>query len=198
MPDKKEIIEKEEDKKQSEEEIEKDNKKELVVKEDDEELDKEKLEEIEEEIKKQTTISDEKKNKINKKIFTNLIICICIVLYFVFINLGFYNLEPKTYLKDLQVFSIVTIGITIIIFEKAYKKDSTDLTIYGIEMLILSICTLMTIFIGINYHDKYTYIINSISMIFAIYYVSKSIIIYVKLKRKALKRTSDIHKIVKK
>lgn len=170
------------------------NKVELNKKQD---INKNQLEKIEEEIKKQTTISEEKKNKINKMIFKNLIIAVIIVLYFVFINLGFYNLDPSKYLKDLQVFSMLSITITIIIFEKAYKKDSLDITIYGIEALAFSICTLMTIYIGINYHNKYTYIINIIAMLFAIYYIIKSIIIYIKMKKKALKKVSDIHKIVK-
>ena len=133
--------------------------------------------------------------KINKRIFQNIIIAVVIVLYFIFINLGFYNIEPIKFLKDIQVFSIITIGITIIIFEKAYKKDSGELAIYGIEALVLSICTLLTIFIEINYRNKFSYIINTIAMLFAIYYVGKSIIIYIKLRKKALKRVSDIDKI---
>lgn len=162
-----------------------------------ENINKSQLEKIGEEIKKQTTISEEKKNKINKRIFNNVIIAVIIVLYFLFINLGFYNLEPSKYLKDLQVFSMLSISITIIIFEKAYKEDSLELTIYGIEALVFSITTLMAIYIGINYNNKYTYIINVISILFAIYYVIKSIIIYIKMKKKALKKVSDIHKIIK-
>lgn len=196
---KKETTKKDETKKKEEnksrKEVKKETKKELIVKENPKELDEVKLEKIEEEIKKQTTIPDEKKLKINKRIFQNIILALVIVLYFTFINLGFYNIEPSKFLKDLQVFSIITIGITIIIFEKAYKKDSSELAIYGIESLILSICTLLTIFIGINYNNKFPYIINTIAMLFAIYYVGKSIIIYIKLRRKALKRVSDIDKI---
>lgn len=175
--------------------IQEETKKELIVKENPKELDEVKLEKIEEEIKKQTTIPEEKKLKINKRIFQNIILAIVIVLYFIFINLGFYNIEPSKFIKDLQVFSIITIGITIIIFEKAYKKDSGELAIYGIESLILSICTLLTIFIGINYNNKFSYIINTIAILFAIYYVGKSIVIYIKLRKKALKRVSDIDKI---
>lgn len=175
--------------------IQEETKKELIVKENPKELDEVKLEKIEEEIKKQTTIPEEKKLKINKRIFQNIILAIIIVLYFIFINLGFYNIEPSKFIKDLQVFSIITIGITIIIFEKAYKKDSGELAIYGIESLILSICTLLTIFIGINYNNKFSYIINTIAILFATYYVGKSIVIYIKLRKKALKRVSDIDKI---
>ena len=178
-----------------ENEINEEEQKELIVKENQEEFDKVKLEKIEKEIKKQTTIPDEKKLKMNKRVFKNILIAIIIVLYFTFINLGYYNIEPLKFLVDLQVFSILTIGITIVIFEIAYKKDSGELTIYGIESLMLSICTLLTIYVGMYYKNKFSYIINTISMLFAIYYVGKSIIIYTKMKRKALKRASDIEKI---
>lgn len=183
------------EKKRDEEKVEnKEESKELVVK-NKEEFNKEKLEKIEEEIKKQTTIPEEKKKKINKRIFQNILIATIIVLYFTFINLGFYNINPAKFLIDLQVFSFLTLAITIVVFEIAYKKDNGELAIYGIESLILSICTLLTIYIGLYHNSKFTYIINTISMLFAIYYVAKSIIIYIKMRKKALKRVSDIDKI---
>ena len=171
--------------------------KELVVKKDIS-IDDEKLEKIQKEINKQTKLSKDEKKKINKRIFQNIVMAIGIVVYFIFINLGFNNIEESTYLTDLKVFGAVTIGITIILFEKAYKKDSGELTIYGIEMLIIAICTLLTNYIYKFYYSKYMYIITSIAMLFAVYYVGKSIVIYVKMKNKALKKASDIHKIVRK
>ena len=171
--------------------------KELVVKKDIS-IDDEKLEKIQKEINKQTKLSKDEKKKINKKIFQNIVMAIGIVVYFIFINLGFNNIEESTYLTDLKVFGAVAIGITIILFEKAYKKDSGELTIYGIEMLIIAICTLLTNYIYKFHYSKYIYIITSIAMLFAVYYVGKSIVIYVKMKNKALKKASDIHKIVRK
>lgn len=171
--------------------------KELVVKKDIS-IDDEKLEKIQKEINKQTKLSKDEKKKINKKIFQNIVMAIGIVVYFIFINLGFNNIEESTYLTDLKVFGAVAIGITIILFEKAYKKDSGELTIYGIDMLIIAICTLLTNYIYKFHYSKYMYIITSIAMLFAVYYVGKSIVIYVKMKNKALKKASDIHKIVRK
>lgn len=171
--------------------------KELVVKKDIS-IDDEKLEKIQKEINKQTKLSKDEKKKINKKIFQNIVMAIGMVVYFIFINLGFNNIEESTYLTDLKVFGAVAIGITIILFEKAYKKDSGELTIYGIEMLIIAICTLLTNYIYKFHYSKYIYIITSIAMLFAVYYVGKSIVIYVKMKNKALKKASDIHKIVRK
>ena len=166
-----------------------------MVKKQEVEIDEVKLEKIEEEIKKQTTIPEERQNKINKRILINILLAELIIIYFIFIIMGYMKLEFNTYVADLRVFSMITIGITIIIFEKAYKKDSDELAIYGIESLALAISTLMTMFILNSYEAKYIYIINSISMLFAIYYVGKAIFIYCKMRKKALKRVSDIHKI---
>lgn len=179
-------------------EIKKDDK--LLVKNklEDLSINDEKLEKIQQEINKQKTISTEKRKKIDKKIFINVVVAISIILYFIFINLGYANLELKKYLIDLKVFSIVTIGITILLFEKSYKKDSGEITIFGIETLILSIITLLTSYYCVVYSNKYPYIINCIAILFGLYYVVKSTIIYLKMKKKALYTSGDIHKIVKK
>lgn len=156
-----------------------------------------KMEKIEEEIKKQTTISDERKNKINKSIFHNIAIANVIMLYFIFIVLGYQTITPDKFIIDLQVFSVITMGISIIVFEKAYKKDSTEYAIHGIESLFLSIVTLISIYVFSKYREKFADIMIIVCYLFAIYYVAKSIIIYLKMKTKALERTSDIRKIVK-
>lgn len=156
-----------------------------------------KMEKIEEEIKKQTTISDERKNKINKSIFHNIAIANVIMLYFIFIVLGYQTITPDKFIIDLQVFSVITMGIAIIVFEKAYKKDSTEYAIHGIESLFLSIVTLISIYVFSKYREKFADIMIIVCYLFAIYYVAKSIIIYLKMKTKALERTSDIRKIVK-
>lgn len=174
--------------------------KDLAVKKDEKEImiNPDKLEKIEEEIKKQTTISDEKKNKINKTIFHNIAIANIIMLYFIFLILGYQTILPEKFMIDLQVFSIITIGLAIVVFEKAYKKDSSEYAIHGIETLFLAIVTLISTYIFSKYQEKFAYIMIIICYLFAIYYVAKSIIIYLKMRTKALKRTNDIHKIVKK
>lgn len=205
--EKKELIE--EIEKVDEEKVEKETKniedldkveKELVVKKDAKEtvINPEELEKIEEEIKKQKTIPEETSKKINSIIFKNIILAIGIILFFIFINLGYNNIASSIYLIDLKVFSVVILGIAILTFEKAYKKDSGEYTIYGIEILVLAIFTLLLNYIYSTYNSKFIYIVNTISMIFAIYYVMKSIIIYKKMRNKALKKVSDIRKIIRK
>ncbi len=186
---------KKETKKQQEEQEEKKTEtKDLIIKETP--LNEMQLEKIEKEIKTQSVITEEKKNKIHKKIFQNIIIAIGIVLYFIFINLGFTNIKPETFYKDLQVFSMISIIFTIVLMEKAYKKDNNELTIHTIEALVFSICTLLTIYIRNYYSDKFMWIINTISILFAIYYVGKCIIIDYKMTKKAKKRAREKRKLL--
>ena len=190
------IKEQQQDKKVQDEETQRQNKEEndLMIKE--KSLNELQLEKIEKEIKTQAIITEEKKNKINKKIFQNIAIAIGIVLYFIFINLGFTNIKPETYYKDLQVFSMISIIFTIVLMEKAYKKDNNELTIHTIEALVFSICTLLTIYIRNYYSNKFISIINTIAILFAIYYIGKCIIIDYKMTKKAKKRAREKRKLL--
>ena len=186
---------KKEQQEEQQKEKQEENKKDLMIK--GKTLNELQLEKIEKEIKTQSLITEEKKNKIHKKIFQNILIAIGIVLYFIFINLGFTNISPETFSKDLQVFSIISIIFTIVLMEKAYKKDNNELTIHTIETLVFSICTLLTIYIRNYYSDKFMWIINTISILFAIYYVGKCIIIDYKMTKKAKKRAREKIKLLK-
>ena len=190
-----------EDKQKNEEKEDlKEELKELAIKKDPKELiiDDKKMEKIEEEIVKQKSIPKEEKKKIYKKTFKNILLGALIILYFIFINLGFYNINETTYLTDLRVFSGITIIATIVIFEKAYKKDDDEKAIFGMEMLILSIATLLTLYVYDNFNNKFTYIINAVAILFALYYAIKSTVVYIKMRKKAKKDNNDIRKIIKK
>lgn len=137
-------------------------------------------------------------NSANKELFINISIAIAIMIYFIFINLGYTNIATNILEIDLKVFALLFLGIAIFIFEIAYKKDNGILSIYGIETLILASYTLsiMHVVTICNFYFKY-YILAS-SYIFAIYYVLKDIIIYTRERKKYLNSLSDIAEIVKK
>lgn len=158
--------------------------------------DEEKMQKIEEEINNQKKLPKEIKGKINKKIFANLLMAIAISIYLIFINLGYTNINEAAFITDLQVFSITLIITTVIIFEQAYKKDSGKLTIYGIEVLILSIITMVLPRIYNEYKHLFVDIVGIATIAYISYYIIKSVIIYVKARRKIRKR--DIKKIAKK
>lgn len=156
------------------------------------------LEAVEEEIKAETKISKEKINKIHKKIFKNILFAIVILIYFILINMGYTSIKSDVFITDLKVFSITCIVATICVFEYAYKKESGKYGVNGIELLILSIATLLCIRIYTIYNNKFVSLVTSIALLFAIYYVGKSIVEYVKYKRKLNKQTTNVYKTAKK
>lgn len=138
------------------------------------------------------------KNELYKKLFKNIMIAIVISIYFIFLNLGSVNIENDIFLTDIKVFSMIILGISIIIFEKAYRKDSGELTINAIETLVLASYTLSIIYVTNLFKFDFRYYILTSSYIFSIYYVFKDIIIYTRENRKYLRELSDISDIVKK
>ena len=126
----------------------------------------------------------------------NIALAIAITIYFIFLNLGSLNIAPQSFLVDLKVFSISLIAITIMIFENAYNKDNGPTAIIGIEFFVISIITLISIYIYILYKDLYIPIINFIIMIINLYYILKATIIYINGKRKYKNSISDVKEII--
>lgn len=158
---------------------------------------KEEIEKIGKEIEKQKAKVSEKLSKVNTRIFENLLLAIIMVIYFIMINVGFNTVEQSVFYIDLRMASMALIISTIIVFEIAYKKDSGKYAIHGIEMMFLSICTLFTESIYKLYNDKFIYIMGTFSFLFGIYYVGKSIVIYLKMKKSVSKISTDVNKITK-
>lgn len=158
---------------------------------------KEEIEKIGKEIEKQKAKVNEKLGKVNTRIFENLLLAIIMVIYFIMINVGFNTVEQSVFYIDLRMASMALIISTIIVFEIAYKKDSGKYAIHGIEMMFLSICTLFTEAIYKIYNDKFIYIMGTFSFLFGIYYVGKSIAIYLKMKKSVSKISTDVNKITK-
>ena len=160
-------------------------------------LDNEHIEKIEElETKKELPEIEEE--KINVKVFENLVIADVVMLFLYFIALGALNIETNAFLTDLRVFSITLITFAIMLFEYSYRKENGNVCIHGIECLVLAIFTLISIYLYTLYFKKFHMIVASISFIFAVYYVGKSIIIYRKMKKQYIDSLNDINEIVKK
>ena len=159
---------------------------------------KETIKKIEEEIKNKTTIPNILKEKIKKNIFTNIIIAIAIIIYFTFLIMGSEGTVKTVRSVDFNIFSILLLGVSIYLFESAYKKDNGSLAIYGIETLIVSIITLFFPYIIFELGEFYKRYYMIVSVCILIYYIIKSIWIANNVKRIYLKQISDIKEIVKK
>ena len=157
------------------------------------------IEKIENEISEKTKLPGEVKEKIKKEIFTNIIVASVIILYFIFIILGSVGSIKSVRTIDLNIFSILFLGIAISIFEISYRKDDGKLAMYGIESLMVAIFTLFSPYIifELKGTNKKYYIIASVCI--AVYYILKSIIISLKIKNKYMNSNiSDVKEIVKK
>ena len=74
--------------------------------------------------------------------------------------------------------------LAIVLLEKAYQKDSGKIALYGVEAIVLATVTMALIYINLMFSSKYVNIVLIISYILAIYYVIKSIVIYLREKKK--------------
>lgn len=163
------------------------------------EEEKQKQENIEKMIQ---TISTNKKipkdilKKIYSAVFENLLIAIIVMGYLLFVILGYYNIEKVMYETDIKVFTAILFISAIFLIEKAYKKQNVKLIVHSIECLALAICNLFFIYFYMIFFEKYHLIVGLVSISFGIYYVIKSIIIFIMRRRKYLRTMSDIIEIL--
>ncbi len=150
---------------------------------------------ISKELDTKIKLPKEEKEKIYSKLVKNFLIAIAIFIYICFINLGFVRLETEVFKVDLKVFAVILILFTVFIFENAYKEDSGNLAIHGIEMLVLSIITLYLPYVYFYQNDIIKIIFQTSSIYISIYYIIKCIIIYRKEVKKYKNGLSDVKEI---
>lgn len=160
--------------------------------------DKKKIDEkqIEEQIETAKKMPKDEKKKIYKKVFSNIILGIVVTLYFIGIGIGFLNIEGVTFITDLKVFSLSILAIAIILFEFAYGKEDDKTALYGVEMLFVAIMSLVLLYTCILHKDKFIAVANIVACIGVLYYLVKSISIYIREKLKWKKTISDVKEIV--
>ncbi len=159
---------------------------------------KQNIEKLEKEVIDKKQLPKEEEEKINKKLFENIFIADILMVFFYLLSLGSLNIETPVFLKDLKVFSMGLIVLTIILFEISYKKENANLCIHGIECLVLAIVTLFSSYIYMIQMKEFHIYSAIVAYAFAIYYVGKSIIIYKKMKKQYIASLSDINEIIKK
>ena len=147
---------------------------------------------------KKAIIFSEQEMQIRKKYKTNLVICliyaIIIEAYFVslhYISITMPNEKFNIYLKVIYMILII---ISIVLLEIAYKKEKKSIMIVGIELIAISLHTLLTEKI-LKESDQLNILISS--TIWPTYYCLKATIIYTIENRRRLKQISDISEIVK-
>lgn len=145
------------------------------------------------------------KNNIVKKIndlvtgnvLNNLVYASMITIYFMFFNMYAVFTETEIFIQYIKIVSFIFLLFSIFIFEIAYKKDNDEISLNGIEFLVLSIFSLLIQYIPkLLKIDENTYMLAG-TYVFLIYYGIKNIIIYTCERKKELDNLSDIKEIVK-
>ena len=135
-------------------------------------------------------------NNYKKKLFINFAILVVFVLYFYLLNHLFFYLGRVKFTEIYKYISISIVFLTTIIFEIAYKKESGIITIYGLEVFLLSVNTIISITMISKLNITFENYINISCLCYLIYYIFKFIINYTINKREYLKSLSDIKDIV--
>lgn len=141
------------------------------------------LEKIKQKIEENNKIPEEHNKTIKKLIFPNIFIALIITVFYIFLELGYTNIESVSYIIDLKVFSGMFLAIAIYLFEKAYNKDDSSVALYGIEMLMLSIINFSLVYIYYAWKAKFQLIVFAFAILVFVYYCIKSIAIYIKQKK---------------
>ena len=145
------------------------------------------------------------KNNIFKKInclvtgsvLNNLVYASMITIYFMFFNMYAVTTESVIFTQYIKIASFIFLLLSILIFEIAYKKDNDEIALNGIEILVLSIFSLLIQYIPkVLKINENTYMFAG-TYIFLIYYGIKNIVIYTCERKKELDNLSDIKEIVK-
>ena len=71
------------------------------------------IQKIEEEINEKRKMPKEVKESLRKEIFTNIIICACLVAYFLFLFLGSVDKTKAVRVIDLKIFSTIYLATSI-------------------------------------------------------------------------------------
>lgn len=148
-----------------------------------------------EKLNEERKLDKETKQKIQKKVLKNFLLAVVILLIWESFKFIAINFEKQ---NATLIFNEVSIGIfliTLFLIEMAYKKDDDSLAITSIEMIFLSIATLLAPYMLISKPKIYTSLID---IYFVLYYATKNFYIFKNEKRDYLQEKNDIKDIVKK
>lgn len=154
-------------------------------------------EKIHKEVSTKIKLPKEERYKIYGKMFINLLLALGVLIYFIFLNVGYLKLDAEVFKSDLKIFAVILLGFTIYFIEKAYKTGRGTYTVHAIELLVLSIITLYMPYVYF-YHNKIAqFLFTTSSAYLATYYIIKCICMYVIYKKRYIKQASDVRDLIK-
>ena len=147
-------------------------------------------------IKSRKILPLEVKKNIIYNIFFNCLLFIIMIIITLIVNLSFNKLSMKDFDSYIDIIQIFCCIISVSVLEVAYRKGSGRIGMYGIEMLVFSICILFVPYMYISKLNN-EFLKNSLTGFF-IYYFLKSLGIYIYIRYSYLNENmSDVKEIVK-
>lgn len=147
-------------------------------------------------IKERKILPYEKKQNIMDNIFCNCLIFMIMLIITLIVNISFGKFSEKDFESYIDIIQIACGAISISVLEVAYRKNSGKIGIYGIEILIFSICVLFVPYMYIS-KLKLEFLKYTI-LLFFIYYFLKSVGILLHTRNSYLRKNiSDVKEIVK-
>ena len=92
------------------------------------------------------------------------------LVYFLALIIGNKTINTIEYITDLKAFILIEMVVAIIIFEKAYSKDTFKLAIHGIEILVLGAVTVFLLDLYNRKSSKIDIVFAVVVIIVKIYY----------------------------
>jgi prepilin signal peptidase PulO-like enzyme (type II secretory pathway) len=152
---------------------------------------------IEKEIEDRRKLTDEAKQNIKNKIFKNLILSVIYMLVIIAINVVFLKISTNIFSITAKVASVVSMVITVILFEIAYRKENLEMALYAIELMVISIIIMYIPYAYIHMGENIRKALMLSPAYIFVYYVIKNIVTNIKLRKDYLNSLSDIKEIVK-
>lgn len=151
---------------------------------------------IEKEINNKKQLPIDQVNKINKKIFENMLIADFVIAFLLFISLESLNIETSIFIRNLKIFSIMLILFTVAMFEYSYSKENVNIFVHGLECFFLSLFTLLSTYLYAIYFRNFQFIVVIATLIATTYFILKSLTIYLWMRKKYFNSLNDINKII--
>lgn len=156
------------------------------------------LKAIEEERKRKKLIPEKAKGVILSGAFGNIFAACFVTFVLIVMNLSFKFASDIILENVLKATTFGSLLITLILFERAYKKDNDTLAIFGIEMMIFSIFNLASVYLAIMQPKNFTILMSATAVIFEVYYIIKASLAFQYRKKKYYKDTNEIKKLIRK
>ncbi len=150
-----------------------------------------------EEITKKRKMTEEVKDGLNQRIFHNCLVAIGVMLYICAIDVVYIYAKQEMISLALKVFAMFLMMLTIGVFEVSYRKESGKLAIVGIELLMFSVIVLYIPQIYVNLDKLFCQVLLFTPIFCGVYYIAKSILIYIKTEKEYQNNLSDVKEIVK-